>query len=315
MARRIPFIPQLETADCGAAALAMALAFHGRRVALSELHDLTGTSREGVTAAGIVDAARQHGMRARGVQVDLADLDVLPRGSVLHWELSHFVVFERLRRDSVELVDPAAGRCRIPLARFGKLFTGVAIILEEDDGFATSGQPRTRVWRHLRHLLTERASLRRVIAGSLLLRLFALAVPLLTALLVNRVLGDGDRHMVAVLAAAMAVIVVYDIAATYLRGQLLLRLRTQLDVSMSVGFLEHLVDLPYSFFLKRTAGDLMLRLRSNAVVRELLTTGAISALLDGGLACVYLALLFVLSPPLGLLVAALGALQVLVLLL
>jgi ATP-binding cassette, subfamily B, bacterial len=315
MARRVPFIPQLEAADCGAAALAMALAFHGRRVPLSELHDLTGTGRQGVTAAGIVEAARHNGLRARGVQVDLSDLDVLPAGSVLHWELSHFVVFERLRRNTVELVDPAAGRCRIPLTRFGKLFSGVAIIFEEDDGFAARGRPPTRVWRHVRHLLSERASLRRVIAGSLLLRLFALAVPLLTALLVNRVLGDGDKHMLAVLAAAMVVIVAYNIAATYLRGQLLLRLRTQLDVSMSVGFLEHLVDLPYSFFLKRTAGDLMLRLRSNAVVRELLTTGAISALLDGCLAGVYLVLVVVLSPPLGLLVAGLGALEVLVLLL
>ena len=63
---------------------------------------------------------------------------------------------------------------------------------------------------------------------------------------------------------------------------------------MTLGFLEHLVDLPYAFFLKRSSGDLMMRLRSNATVREILTSGTIAALLDGALATVYLLVIFAL---------------------
>jgi ABC-type bacteriocin/lantibiotic exporter with double-glycine peptidase domain len=51
------------------------------------------------------------------------------------------------------------------------------------------------------------------------------------------------------------------------------------------------------------------------MVRELLTTGAISALIDGSLASLYLVLLFMLSPPLAALVLGLGLLQVMVLVL
>ena len=311
--RKIPYIAGLESSDCGAASLAMVLAHRGQHVSLGELHDATGSGREGVTAAGIVAAAAHYGLRARGVQVDLADLDVLPKGSILHWELSHFVVFDRLRRGAVELVDPAAGRCRMPIERFSKLYTGVAIIFEDDDSFRSGGRRPTRVWRHVRHLLGQRSALRRTVVMSLLLRIFALAVPLLTAVVVNEVLTSGDAHLLWVLAGAMAVIVVYQTVVSLLRGHLLLRLRTQLDLSMSIGFLEHLVDLPYLFFLKRNAGDLMMRLRSNATVRELLTTGAISALLDGSLAALYLIILVAISPVLGLLVAALGAVQVAIL--
>jgi len=104
------------------------------------------------------------------------------------------------------------------------------------------------------------------------------------------------------------------VVATYLRAHLLLRLRSRLDVDMTLGFLEHLIDLPYAFFLKRSSGDLMMRLRSNATVREILTTSTIASLLDGALATVYLAVIFALSPPLGALVAALAAAQVIVLL-
>src|SRR4029079_7937487 len=113
-----------------------------------------------------------------------------------------------------------------------------------------------------------------------------------------------------VLAAVMVAIIGYSMIATFLRAHLLLRLRSRLDVDMTLDFLEHLVDLPYAFFLKRSSGDLMMRLRSNATVREILTTGTIAALLDGALATLYLVVILALSPMLGILVIVLGAAQV-----
>ena len=104
----------------------------------------------------------------------------------------------------------------------------------------------------------------------------------------------GDGRLLKIVAAVMAALIGYSVLATFLRAHLLLRLRSRLDVDMTLGFLEHLVDLPYAFFLKRSSGDLMMRLRSNATVREILTTGTIAALLDGALATVYLVVIFAL---------------------
>jgi ABC-type bacteriocin/lantibiotic exporter with double-glycine peptidase domain len=111
----------------------------------------------------------------------------------------------------------------------------------------------------------------------------------------------------------MTGVVVYYFLADLLREHLLLQLRTRLDVDLTQQFVHHLVALPYSFFLGRTAGDLMMRLRSNATVREILTTGTLSALLDGTLAGLYLILLVVATPSLALVVLALALLQVLIL--
>ena len=54
MSRRIPFIRQMEDADCGAACLAMVLGYFGKRVDLRELRDMTGPGRDGVTALSVV---------------------------------------------------------------------------------------------------------------------------------------------------------------------------------------------------------------------------------------------------------------------
>jgi ABC-type bacteriocin/lantibiotic exporter with double-glycine peptidase domain len=310
MPRRIPHITQFELADCGAACLAMTLAYHGRHAGLEELRDATATGREGADARGIVEAARAYGLSARGVKADIHELGHLPRGSILHWEFRHFVVFDRVTRRGIHVVDPAAGRARIPLERFRRSYTGVAIALEPGADWVTGGHRAKGGFRYLRPMLREGRQVRRVLATSILLRLFALALPLFTAALVNKILPSGDRHLLYVLAAAMLALAGYYVFTEFLRAHLLLTLRTKLDMQLTLGFVEHLVDLPYAFFLKRSAGDLTMRLRSNAIVREILTTGALSALLDGTLACLYLVILFVLSPQMGLIVLGLGVLQV-----
>ncbi len=305
----------MEVADCGAACLAMVLAYHGKQVALDELREITSTNRDGVDAFALTQAARRYGLSARGVAADVDALDHLPPGSILHWEFTHFVVFERVGPKGVHIVDPALGRRRVSIPTFRHAYTGVAIVFEPDDDFQRSVLKTKGTWRYLRPLLGQSRALTRLLVVSVLIRLVALALPLLTALIVDEIAPRNDQHLLFVIGAAMGALVGYYFIASLLRAYLLLQLRTYLDVRLTTGFVEHLVDLPYAFFLRRSAGDLMMRMQSNTVVREILTTSAMSTLLDGSLASFYLILLFALSPPLAALVTGLGLLQVAVLLL
>ena len=311
MGRAVPYVAQLELADCAAACLAMTLAYHGRYVPLKELRDATGAGRDGVDAAGIVAAAGRYGLTARGVRAEIGDLACLPRGSVLHWNFDHFVVFEKVTRKGVAVVDPALGRRVVPAGAFGRSYTGVAVILEPGTDFVRGGENRPSPYRYLRPILRQGVLARRVVFLSVLLQVLALAVPLFTAIVVNRILPAGDRHLLVVLAVVMAAVAGYYFIISLVRAHLLLHLRTHLDKQLTTGFVAHLASLPYAFFLSRSAGDLMMRLQSNSTVREILTTGSLSALLDGSMAVMYLGLLLAISPPLGLLALGLGGAQAL----
>jgi ATP-binding cassette subfamily B protein len=315
MRRRVPWVRQMAMADCGAACLAMVLAYHGKQVPLNELRQITSTNRDGVDALAMTRAAQRYGLSATGVVADLDDLERLPPATILHWEFTHFVVFERLRRNSVQVMDPALGRRRLSMEVFRRSYTGVAITVEPGEDFQTSKLSTKGTWRYLRPLLGQSRRLTRVLVGSVFLRLLALALPLLTGLLVDEIVPRNDRQLLLVIGATMGAVVGYFFLSSLLRGHLLLQLRTRLDVNLTTAFVEHLVDLPYAFFLGRSAGDLMMRLQSNTIVREFLTTGTISALIDGSLASLYLVLLFILSPPLAAIVLGLALLQVTVLLL
>ena len=127
--RRVPFVPQIEVTECGAACLTMILAHHGHHAPLAELRQACGISRGGADALALVRAARRYGLEASGVKVEKDQLEALPLPAVLHWDFEHFLVLERLGRKRATLVDPATGRRQVSLEELGRHFTGVALAL------------------------------------------------------------------------------------------------------------------------------------------------------------------------------------------
>jgi ATP-binding cassette subfamily B protein len=310
---QIPFVQQLTEMECGAACLTMTLGYHGKRVSLDDVRNVLGPGRDGVTALGIVNAASSFGLRGRGVRLDLDELEYLEPGSVLHWRFAHFVVFERLRKDGVDIVDPAGGRRTVPMREFSNNFTGVALLFEPGDDFQPEERRKSGIWAFARGLLFGHKSvLVQIGVVSLLLQLFALSVPLLTSLVVDRVLPRGDEHLLLVVTVGLGGLVIFQFLAGFVRAHLFLTLRTQLDARMTLGFLDHIMSLPYPFFQTRSSGDLMMRMNSNAQVREVLTSGALSAAIDGFLVLFYLVILLIASPSMGGLVAGLGMVYVIV---
>ena len=310
--RRIPVIRQLARTDCGAACLTMVLNYHGRMLSLDEVRDSIGIGRDGADALAILRASESQGMRGRGVSLEIDSLGYLPVGAILHWGFNHFVVFDGIRRGGLSIVDPGYGRRLVPMDEFRRSFTGVALILEPTESFALTDKQDSAVWAYLGHLFGQRHLLTRVVVTSILLRLFALSLPILTGLIVDQVVPRGDRNLLLMVGLGLGVVLGFQVLSELIRAHLLLQLRTNLDLRMTLGFIDHLVSLPYSFFQRRSAGDLMMRVNSNSTVRELLTSNTLSTLLDGILVLIYLVFIMLVSPGLGLLVLILGLLQMIV---
>ncbi len=308
--RRIPYVQQTAAADCAAACLAMTLAYHGKEVRLDDVRGVSGISQLGTNALTLIRTARWFGLRGRGVTIeDLDDLQYLERGSILHWAFNHFVVFDRMVKGGAEIIDPEHGRRLVSHKLLNRDFTGVALTFEPDDDFEPAATKGEGIWYYLKQILSQTGVLSQIIVTSVLIQVLVLAVPILTSLLVDRVVPRGDYHLLTVVSAGIAGIVLAHFFSSVIRAYLLLQLRTQLDARLTLDFLDHLVDLPYVFFQQRSAGDLMARLNSNTTVREILTSSALSGALDGVLVVSYLVMMLVISPKMGLVVCALGLMR------
>ena len=121
----------------------------------------------------------------------------------------------------------------------------------------------------------------KALAATVAVQILALAVPCLTGTLVDQVLPQRQLALSPLLAVGVAVIVLTQMIVGFVRRLALIRLQADVDTGLMRGFLEHLLALPYRFFQQRTSGDLLMRLSSNTMMRELLTTQTIAALMDG----------------------------------
>ncbi|HEX8824657.1 MAG TPA: cysteine peptidase family C39 domain-containing protein, partial [Archangium sp.] len=313
--KELPEVRQLAATDCGAACLAMVLGYHGRQMTLDAVREVTGPGRDGISARTLIDAGRRMGLRGRAVSIDLTRLPFLPTASVLHWDFNHYVVFERMVGNEVQIVDPAQGRRLVSMEGFSRHFTGVVLLFEPSEDFQRLAAPSAGAFRYILPLLGQSDTLARIVVLSAVLQLFALAVPVLTGMLVDRVVPRGDYQLLSVLSVSMGTLALFQLLSSLLRGHLLQELRTRIDASMTLGFLDHLVDLTFAFFQLRPSGDLMMRMSMQATVREILSSTAISTLLDGTMVVLLFGILFVASPLLGGVVLVLGFLQLLVFLL
>ncbi|HEU4388628.1 MAG TPA: peptidase domain-containing ABC transporter [Blastocatellia bacterium] len=313
--RRVPVIRQLGSVECGAACLAMILNYFGRETSMAECRIDCAIGRDGVSAGTIARVARKFGLRVKAYSLDPSDLEYLKMPAIAHWEFNHFIVLEKWSPRAVEVVDPGVGRRSLTPEEFSRGFTGVVLSCEPGEHFRPPADKATPYWvKYVKSTLITTGAwsvVAQILLTSLLLQGLGLALPALTKTLVDQVLPFQIKNVMSILAIGMVIAVVGQTTVGYLRSLLLIYLRGRLDSQLMHNFFEHLLTLPFSFFQQRTSGDLLMRLSSNSVIREMLTNQTVSVILDGSFMVIYLLILWAISPLMGLLVIGLGAIQVL----
>ncbi|MEM8964687.1 MAG: cysteine peptidase family C39 domain-containing protein, partial [Acidobacteriota bacterium] len=244
----VPLILQNSNAECGAACLAMVLGYHGRKTAISELHDCISTGRDGVRASALSRAAREKGLRTRSFSGEPEHFPVLPLPAIVHWEFKHYIVVERWSPTEVTVVDPAMGRRTLTSEEFDAGFTGIIMIFEPGVDFERKRPTRDdNPWRVYLDYMLSLSGIRRILlqilGASLLLQLLGLAVPIATKVIVDDILPFKLESLLGIMALGLGVIVVMLAVTTFLRHALFIYLQTRLDSQMMLGFFEHLLNL------------------------------------------------------------------------
>lgn len=319
MRRRVPVVLQMNSVECAAACLTMILCYFGRRTRLEECRAKCDPGRDGVTAQTIVSAAQAFGLRTKALWLSAHDFSrqpVVP--CIVHWNNSHFVVLERWSDVGVEIVDPSSGRCQLSASEFESAFSGTALYFEPGPELKTHlGRTGPNLLDYLKRLLrisgTSRV-LAQILTASLVLQAFGLALPLFTKEVVDNLLPLRNREMLDWLVIGALLAALTSAAVSYFRSALLIRLQTSLDSHLMSGFFKHLLSLPFRFFQQRSSGDLLMRLASNASIRDALASYTTSSILDGTLVVVFLAVIFRVSTPFGIAVLAIAIVETSILL-
>jgi len=301
---RTPTILQLEAVECGAAALAMVLAYHGRHIPLEVLRIQCGVSRDGSKASGITRAAREHGMVARGFRKEVHELAAMPLPAIVFWNFNHFVVLEGFRDGRAWLNDPARGRRSVSPQEFDQAFTGVVLTLERGPEFKPEGHPPAVV-RSLRKYLEghEKPVAIAVLLG-LVLVLPGLAIPWLVGRFVDDVLVAKTDDLAVALLLGLLVAAVGRALLLWMQARVLTDTFGEASQKASFRFFSKALSLPMEFYSQRSPGEIAGRVDLNDRVVETVSSELASLVLDLLTACFFFILMIRLAPGLSVIVLA-----------
>ena len=310
--RRLNFIAATESNECGLACLACVSDFFQGECGLGEIRQLAVHSGRGETLLDLRNIAEQIGLSTRAVRVGLRGLEALPKPAVLHWQMNHFVVLERIVPGGVIIMDPAAGRVRVPWSDVDRSFTGVALELTTSERWRIRSRAPQRV-----SLLSLVGPLRRwrnevavILLLSVLLEALVLVAPLQMQMSVDVAVQAADGRLVWVLGAGFGCIMLIQACIAVMRAWSAAVFGTQINFDLHDRFVNALHRKPPRFFLRHHTADLLNRGRSVDAIQTLLTGQGIQVMLDTLISSLMILVMFNAVPLLATIVVAFGLLNI-----
>ncbi|MEA5567342.1 NHLP family bacteriocin export ABC transporter peptidase/permease/ATPase subunit [Anabaena sp. UHCC 0399] len=290
---RTPTVIQMEAVECGAASLAIILAYYDRIVPLAELRIECGVSRDGSKASNLILAARRYGMEADGFKAEqLEQLQKLFPPYIVFWNFNHFLVVEGWSKHWVFLNDPATGPRKISWEEFDEGFTGVVLVIEPGEDFSAGGRKPNVISGLIDRLQGSFAAILYCVLAGFLLVLPGLAIPVFSQVFVDQVLVENRTEWLRPLILGMILTTVFQGLLTLLRLRYLRKLRIKLATATSTRFLWHILRLPVRFYAQRYAGEISNRASLNNKVAQVLSGQLATTVIDVVMVLFYALVMF-----------------------
>jgi ATP-binding cassette, subfamily B, bacterial HlyB/CyaB len=252
----------------------------------------------------LVRISGKAGLPARIARIGKRRLATAPLPAIAVMRDGSLVLLARADATRVLLYDTASNRpVERPRAEFDPAWTGRLVQVRAPapapsgaTGTVAGPAGRFGLRRFVPSLAGHRAILAEVLAASLFLQLFGLATPLVSMVVIDKVLTSGTVGTLDVLVLGLALMALFEAVMGALRGVLLSHSTARLDVELGARLFDHLTALPLAWFESRPAGALAARVKELESIRAFLTGPALASLLDAVFAVVFLAVMWAFSP-------------------
>ncbi|VEP15091.1 Peptidase C39 [Hyella patelloides LEGE 07179] len=290
--RRYPFYSQQSASDCGAACLVMIGRYWGKKFSVSRLRDIANVDRNGASLKGLVAAAESIGFTTRPVKASLNKLAEQSLPAIAHWQGKHYIVVYQIIKDRVIVCDPAIGQRSLSHDEFQEGWTNYTLLLQPTALLKDASEASIPFWQFFELVKPHGIVLLEVFIASILIQVFGLITPLFTQLILDRVVVQQSNLTLTAVGLGLLIFGWFRVAMTGLRQYLLDHTANRVDLALIIGFINHTLRLPLSFFESRYVGDIISRVQENSKIQRFLTGEALSIVLDLLTVFIYVGLMF-----------------------
>ncbi len=277
--------------DCGPACLRMIAKYYGKSYSIETLRELCFIDREGVSLAGLSNAAETIHLKTQAVLISFEQLlQEVPLPCIVHWQQNHFVVVYKTNKEKIFIADPAVGLIDLSHQDFtnGWVSTvskntpeGVCFMLEPTVEFdlAEDEAIDKQSWNFLfRYLKNYKGLLLQLMIGLFVGSILQVIFPFLTQAVVDQGIQLQNLQFVYIVLIAQLVLFFSQMTVEMVRSWILLHISSRVNISLISDFLIKLMKLPISFFDTKVIGDLMQRIQDHYRIERFLTASTIGIL-------------------------------------
>ena len=266
---KVPVVMQMEALECGAASLAMVLAYYGKWVPLEQVRLDCGVSRDGSNARNILRAARSYGLTAKGYRYEPEGL--VENGEypcIIHWNFNHFVVLNGFRGNKAVLNDPAKGTYTVPMSTFDESFTGICLFFEPSETFVPGGKPQSMLQYAKKRLAGAGSAIAFVTLTAVISSLLGIVTPAFSRIFLDRLLTGENPEWLTPFTLTLAGISIVQFVVAWIQAVYSLRINGKLAMMGNTTFMWKVLHMPMEFFSQRMAGDIQGRQSTNAMIAQ-----------------------------------------------
>ena len=289
---KVPVIMQLEALECGAASLAMVMAYYGKWVPLEQVRADCGVSRDGSNAKNISKAARSYGFKVQAFS--RTPKSIKEKGKfpcIIHWNFNHFVVLDGFKGKYACINDPAKGFVKVGPEELDKAFTGITINITPTDTFEPSGKKKSTLDFARKRLIGAGAAVAFVMLTTVITSLFGIINPIMSKIFMDRLLTGQNRNWLMPFIGVMTALAAVQIIVAWAQTIYSLKINGKMAVIGSTQYMWKVLHMPMEFFSQRMAGDIQSRQATNATIAGTLVDTFAPLLLNTIMMVFYLVLM------------------------
>ena len=282
---KVPVIMQMEALECGAASLAMILAYYGRWIPLEQLRKECGVSRDGSNMRSMSKVAKKYNLQPKAFRISAENLQ--EKGTfpaIIFWQYNHFVVldgfFTKSGKKYVSLNDPGRGKVTMPFEEFQGSYSGICMMFEPSEEFEPGGAPASILEFARQRLTGTLPMFLMVMLTTLIGALTGLLLPVFSRFFVDRLLTRTGLQWSTGFFVLLGLVIFSQAASLFIKTIYMLKLQGKMAAIANTSFLWHILRLPVEFFEQRMSGDIAQRQQSNQEIANILINTFAPVVLD-----------------------------------
>lgn len=264
MFKRYCCVLQKDEKDCGPACILTIAKQYNSNFSIAKLRQISGTDRNGTNLTGIIKGLDYLGFESKAVKVEDKKIDNSVSFPIIaHVEtkdnLLHYVVIHNVTKKNIIISDPANGIKKLSHKEFSDIWTGILILVEPKKDFQKRNEKDNSLTRFFYVLKNQKSLLFNIFLASMLYTLLGIATSFSSKFLIDYILKDRLLTTLNVMVIGMVILEIIQMLLSIFRGYLLIFLGQKIDITILLGYFNHVIKLPMSFFSTRKIGEITSR--------------------------------------------------------